>query len=160
MSLTTLFQDSTTVGNPANTNETDLHTYTMPGGTLAADGDSVMVYSVVFNANTGNNKQTRLRFGGTVVGDSTVLSVTNNWWVIRAIIMRTSATTQKSACWVSNVANGAAWNSAAGGNMNSTTPAETLSGSVVIRVTGQSNTTGAANDVQVLLTVITKIPAA
>lgn len=160
MNVTALFQNSTTVGNPANTSETDLHTYTMPGGTLATDGDSVMVYALVENANNANNKSTKLHFGGTVIGDSTVIAASNNWWVIRALITRTSATAQKSVCWVSNVINEGAWNTAAGGNVNERTPAETLSGAVIIKITGQSPTTGAANDVTAVLTVIQKIPAA
>jgi len=159
MALTSLFQNSTTTGNPANTNETDLHVYTMPGGTLATDGDSVMVYALVQNAGNANNKQTRLRFGGTLVGDSTIIASNNNWFVVRALIIRTSATAQKALCWSNNLGNAAAWTTAAGGAVTSTTPAETLSGDVDIKVTGQSNTTGAANDVQAVLTVIFKIPA-
>ena len=155
-----LFENTVTVGNTATTNEEDLHTFTVPAGRLVATGDAIFIRSWVFNAANANSKRTRVYFGSTLIGDSTALGSNNNWWAFEALIFRTGAATQKSVLTAHNIGNDSAWNTAAGGALNGTSPTETLSGTVDIRITGTSPITGAANDVQVYATTIDYLPAA
>lgn len=128
------------VGN-SGTGETDLATYSLPAGALNADGDIVRISVYGSFANNANLKTVKIYFGSTVI--STPISAANNTGTFQAIffVARTGAATQFS--WGrSGITNGTNEN----GNLNvSTTPAETLSGAVTIKVTGQSNT--ASNDV-------------
>lgn len=155
-----LFENETSVGNPASTDETDLHTYTIAANQLATNGDALCIRAWILHAGTANNKRTRLYFGATLIGDSTVLATQSNWYYVEATVFRTGAATQKAVCLSLNVADAAAWTSAAGGNMTQSAPEETLSGTVAVRITGTSPTTGAANDVTVVASSVEYIPAA
>ena len=150
-----LAQLTAAVGNAADTNEADLFSFAIPAGKLANVGDLVRLKAWVKNAANANNKQTRVYFGGTTIGDSTVIASNNNWWVVEAVVIRTGAATQVALCHALNNANSGAWTSATGGAVTQTAPSETLSGAVTIRLTGTSGTTGAADDVQLIAAFLT-----
>jgi len=155
-----LFESTTTVGNAADTNEADLHTFTLPAGRLAKNGDAVFIRTWVQNLNNTNAKRTRVYFGGTTIGDSTAQNFNNVGFYIEAIIFRTGAATQKAICAAVQPNVDVTWGTAAGGGFNPTTPSETLSGTVSIRITGQSTAAAGPNDVVALATTIDYLPAA
>lgn len=118
--------------------EDDLHTYTLPAGTLGRDAESVEVeYALTFAANA-NNKRVRAYFGATAILDTGAGAQSGGTLVIRARVFRTGAATQKAhasfACTI-----GSAFGVS---TANLTTPAETLANAITIKVTGE----GVANN--------------
>lgn len=116
--------------------EQDLFNFSVPANTLSANNQYLKLVFRDRNAATGNTKQLRVYFGATLIGDSTAVAANNNWWNGDCHIWRTGAATQKAICATTNQANAASWSTGAGGGANISTPAETLSGAVVLRVTG------------------------
>lgn len=128
----------TSAGTIADTNETTLWTYTMPASTMNTDARGVRVSIYYTTAANANVKNGRLYFGATVVDSRTGIADNGVKLLMSAIILRTAATAQL-----------ATGNLQANGSMATpleTTPAETLSGAIVIKFTGQ-NGTASANDV-------------
>ena len=136
--------NQTDTGN-VGAGEDTLHTYTLPASMLNADGQSVEVECTVAYAANANSKQTRLYFGATVIAD-TGASIQNGGSVtFRARVVRTAAATQRA----SGVLVGPT--ALVGSSSTFTTPAETLSGTVVIKVTGEAVSD---NDIVAKMTVI------
>lgn len=131
-----LSNSSTNVTTTLVATEQDLFNFPVPANTLSADNQFLVLDIRVRNAATANAKQTRVYFGATLIGNSTSVVNNNDWHIAQCHIWRTGAATQKAICHSNNVANGAAWNTGNGGGANLSTPAETLSGAVTIRVTG------------------------
>jgi hypothetical protein len=129
-----LFTSTTAVSN-GTTVETDLISYPMPASTLSVNGQKVRITVFGTTANNANLKTMKLYFGSTVVVSDGASAFTNFGWIYRATVIRVSATTQV-AFSEGNVGNGTSAKAA------SAAPAETLSGAVTIKVTGQSNTAG------------------
>lgn len=129
-------ETNTTTAANVSTNETDLMTYSLPGGSLAVNGQKVRITGWGTYAANGNTKTVRIRFGSTVV--STRASTGNNvaWW-IQALVVRTGAATQ--------VASGVQLESGNAGQPTATSPSETLADAITIKLTGQSGT--ASDDV-------------
>jgi hypothetical protein len=157
---TRLFENLTTVGNIANQTEQELHVFTVPAGTLVADGDALHLRSWVQCAANANSKVVKVRFGGSVLATTTGANFNNVAFVIDVWVFRTGAATQKAIGTGVQPNVEASWAVAAGGGFNVTTPGETLSGTVSMRVTGQSTVAGTADDIRVLATVIDYLPAA
>lgn len=125
--------NTTAVGN-VGAGEDDLMTYSLPASALIANGDHVEIDAWGTYAANANNKTVKLYFGATAVFDSGALSVSGGAWRVRATVVRTGATAQI----------------AVSSNHNSTqtaSPAETLSGAVTIKCTGEAT---ADNDIQQL----------
>lgn len=131
-----LSNSSTNVTTTLVATEQDLFNFSVPANTLSANNQYLELLIRVRNAATANAKQTRVYFGATLIGNSTSVANNNDWHMARCFVWRTGAAAQKAICGSNNVANGAAWNTAAGGGANLSTPGETLSGVVVVRVTG------------------------
>lgn len=126
----TLNVNTTAVGN-VGTGEDDLITYTVPANTLSTNGDRIdFKMSGKFAANA-NNKQVKVKFGATTLLATGALAFNNVDWSAEGYVIRTGATTQKAACWFR-----------AGATLTSftddTAPAETLSGTVVLKCTGEA----------------------
>jgi hypothetical protein len=87
----TLSSNFTDVSN-TTTGEDDLMSYSVPGSTLATDGDYLEVTAWGTTDSSGNLRQFRLYFDGTVIvtGGNTV--ATNQGWSIKATIQRRSST--------------------------------------------------------------------
>lgn len=135
----TIEVNTTAAGTPASTTETDLQTYSIPANSMGTNGDSVyfeMSFTTAANANT---KRLRIKYGATTMYDSTALALNAATITVRGRIIRTGAATQtyyievhsNSALLVATSATG--------------TAAETLSGAVTLKSTGQ-NGTATAND--------------
>lgn len=119
--------DASNVG----TAETVLRSYTLPAAKLAATGDTVRVRATGVTAANANVKTLKLHFGATVVATYGVMGNNVNW-IAEAEISRTGAATQ--------IAWGGIDNATSGAIQTTTAPTETLSGTVVIKATGQSDT--------------------
>jgi hypothetical protein len=141
-----IFHNTTDAGNGADVTEDTLHTVSIPASTLVTAGQSLRLTTYIQMAANGDTKRTRMYFGATVIGDTTAVAFNNQSFVVICDVFMLTNTTQKAFCYTGAVpTTAAAWGSGGTGTTggyNSTTPAETLSGAVVMKVTGQA---GAAN---------------
>jgi hypothetical protein len=135
----------------SGSSETDLHSITIPASTLAADGDTLRVTMGFSTAANANNKTLKLKFGSTTLLDTTALAANATDAIIEAVITRTGATTQIAMTRL-KVKNGSAWLD----TCIKATPAETLSGSITLKATGQGSAT---NEVVQNLSIIEYLPA-
>ena len=72
----------------STTTETDIHSYILPIGTLANNGESVEIELFGFTANNVNNKQFRFYFGGSEYIDFGSITLQNTSWTLRIKIQR------------------------------------------------------------------------
>ncbi|MGA1047382.1 MAG: hypothetical protein ACO3UU_05190 [Minisyncoccia bacterium] len=128
---TTLKSDTTQTGN-VGTGEDNLIAYSLPANTLDTDGDFIEITAFGTMAVNANNKTLKLYFGSTVIYNSGASAVNGASWNLNATIVRTSATTQK--CIVSMLSEDTTLIDSAEYN----TAAESLSGSVTIKCTGEA----------------------
>lgn len=124
---------TTAVGNIGIGTDT-LISVSLPAGALAVNGDSLEIIAWGTFAANANNKTLALLFGGTTLFSTGALPLSGGSWMIRAIVIRTGATTQKAIAWFSGSLN------ALSAEVNMTTPTETLSGAITIRCTGAATT--------------------
>jgi hypothetical protein len=143
------------VSIPADTNEDTLHTYTLPANSLAVNGQSVRVTMWGTFANNAHNKTVRVYFGATAFAfPATALAVAAHTWTVDMVVTRLTATTQAAKARyqdTSGVSEVVAVNLVA-------SPAETLSGNIVIRNTGQITATPTAGDIIATATVVELMP--
>lgn len=132
--------NTTAVGNGADTSEDVLITYTSPAAILGTNGDRLEIEAFgTFAANT-DTKEVKCYYGGTVIFDTTAAILNGGAWSIKARVVRTAAATQIALGeFEGNVA-------VVTSPTLYTTPAETLSGTVVIKCTGTAGL-GNANDI-------------
>lgn len=131
---------TTSAQTAADTNETDLWTYSLPANTLDVNGRTVRVTAYGSYGATANNKTVKLYFGAAVTSDSGTVAANGGNWKFVAEITRTGAATQIASAL--RVVGGFA----TGSGNSLTAPAETLSGALTIKVTG-TNGTAAAGDI-------------
>lgn len=123
------------VGN-VGTGEDNLMTYTLPASALGTTNDFIEINGFGSLAANANTKRVRVYFGATVILDTTALALNSGNWQFTARVYRTGAATQYAeADWSKTVAGAAIL-------VQNTNPAETLSGTVLVRVTGE----GVANN--------------
>lgn len=123
--------------------EEDAYNFSLLANTLSANNQYLEIFWAVTTAANANNKRARLYFGATAVCDSTAAGFNNQRLTARVVIWRTGAATQKVMCVGTQTAD-VSWATAAGGGTNFSTPAETLSGVVTVRLT-LLNATAAAD---------------
>jgi hypothetical protein len=136
-----LYVGSSAVGNGADTTEDVLQTYTMPAGTMRANGETIRITAYGTMAATSNSRNVRVYFGSTVVNSAlsqTTSSITV--WRSEVNIMRTGVGAQVRSSWIT-LGNGIAW---FGGN---STLAEDDTAAITLKVTGQNTTAATANSV-------------
>jgi len=125
-----LVVNTTAVGN-VGTGADDLMTYALAAGLVGTNGWGLEVVAAFALADNANNKQVKLYFGATAVITLTTSAWQNEALILRATIIRTGATAQ--------VALGEHQIKATGGQkVEITTPAETLSGAITIKATGEA----------------------
>lgn len=115
--------------------EDDLFTYSLPASSLFRDEQSIEIIAWGTTANNANNKRLKLYFGATVLIDTGAVASTNRDWQVRAVVTRRGGTVQYAI--TTGVFNNAAI-------VDFTAPAETLSGAVTIKCTGEAT---ADNDI-------------
>lgn len=134
----------------AVTSEQDLQTYSLPGGTLASDGQAVRIRAFGTVASHASATRTsKLYFGGTVIGTCAQGAGGPFNWTVDAMVVRTGATAQTTTAisyYGTNNSPGAVVTTEA-------TPAETLSGAITIKTTGQSTIAQAADVVSNVILV-------
>jgi hypothetical protein len=130
--------NTTEVGN-VGAGEDDLITYTVPADTLTSAGQFLHISASGQFAASANNKRLRAKFGATTLFDSGALAITAaSDWTLEGWIIRTGAATQEAyvefQCSDATVPADAQYS----------TPAETLSGTSVLKLTGEAT---ADNDI-------------
>jgi hypothetical protein len=144
------------VGN-GTTVETDLYSDSMPGNTLAKNGDKIEAeYGGSFVSSATATRQVKVYFGGTVIFDSGALTLSlSSAWTCYVLIIRVSATVVRYM--VSFATEGAALSAyTAVGELT----ALTLTGANILKITGQAAGTGAAtNDIVAKLGSISFYPS-
>lgn len=131
-------------GANVGTAETDMSSYSMPGGTLSADGQVLQIIVWGTTAANANTKTGKVYFNGTEFARPIASAGNAFGWFSIGYIIRTAATTVNA---FSRVGQGTA---VIGTNESANDVAAigitaTLSGAVIIKVTGQSGT--ASNDI-------------
>jgi hypothetical protein len=134
----TIFNSTTQTGN-STTTETDLFSNSIAASVLGTDGDSIEFYAAGTYATSVNSKQLRVKYGSTTIFDSGSLAITvANTWSVRGSIIRTGASTQKAIVQFESSS------TVLSASASFTSPGETLSGAVTLKVTGQGT---ASNDI-------------
>jgi hypothetical protein len=134
------------IGNTAATTDDTIFTYTLPANSMSANGNTARVTFGGSTAANGNNKTVKIWFGGIVVLSTGVITANNAEFSGWVEITRLSATKiQAHGMFVSS--NGTtSINALADVTLNQTVSDLTTNTSI-IKFTGASPTTGAANDV-------------
>lgn len=135
---TRLNSNVTSVSSLANTSENDLQTYSLPGGTLATNGDIIHIIVCGTLAATTRSRTVRLYWGSTTLATLTSSSSSETRWKVEAWVIRTGAATQLAEALAYQVA------SFSNGQANKT---ETLSGAITIKITGQVGAGAVAGDI-------------
>lgn len=135
----TLSSQFGTVGTGANTTETDLFTYTIPANTLAVNGQRVHIKAWGSFAANGNTKTVNFRVGATTIITQLSGAFSGTGWVVDGTLIRTGAAAQDTfALSITGL------NTQYHASYTSTT--ESLTSSLIVKVTG-TNGTAAANDI-------------
>lgn len=129
-----------------STSETDLMTYSLPANSLNVNGKGVRITVWLTTAANANTKTSKVYFGGTVLRSRSAAD-NNILFVYQAEVYRTGAATQSANATFANPTD-AGW--------SATSPTETLSGAVIIKVTGQSAT--GSNDLTATMMKVEAMP--
>lgn len=140
----------TAVGN-VGSGVDDLMSYTVPAAQLPTNKDALNFEMVFKTAANANNKQIKVFYGATTLYDSGVVAANDDQLVVRGRIIRTGAATQIAHITAIGNAGGAFTDT-----VTLTTPAETLSGTVVLKATGEATSD---NDIQQIYQTIIWEPA-
>lgn len=135
-----LHTGTATTGN-VGAGEDTLQTYSLPGGTLATNGNRIRFRACGSVASTVNAKRIRVKWGTTTIFDTGAAGIpisTAFDWSIEGQIIRKGAASQ-----VANVAMNTA-NASLASYADTTLPTETLSGALSITITGEAT---ANNDI-------------
>lgn len=125
--------NTTSVGN-TDAGEDNLMTYSMPANTLFLNDHTVRITAWGTTAANGNNKTIKLYFGSTVLVSSGALAINDKDWYVTGLVVRTAAATQEAVGIYHNETPTTV-------GPTRTTPAETLSGAVTIKCTGEATAT-------------------
>lgn len=123
--------NTTAVGN-VGTGEDDLISYTIPANVLNTNGDSIRFRMAGTFAANVNNKRLKVKYGATTLFDTTALAFNGADWTVTGQVVRTGAATQKAVCQFSS------GSVLLMSSADYTAPAETLSGTVVLKCTGEA----------------------
>lgn len=129
-----LSSNTTTVGN-VGVGEDDLMTYSVPASTLSVNQQKIHFRASGTIANSINAKRLRVKFGGTTVLDTGAAGIPISaaiQWVLEGEVIRTGAATQKCN------ANLSTNNATLASYVGYSTAAETLSGAVTLKLTGEA----------------------
>jgi hypothetical protein len=142
------FVNKTSIGNVL-TGEDDMMSYPVAGGTLAVDKDTLRFRCSGQFAANGNSKQVKAYFGAQQLFASGALAFNATDWVLTAEIIRDGATAQiANVTWASG-------DTLLTSSAKVTFPAETLSGTVVFKLTGEAT---ASNDIVQKSEVVEYLP--
>lgn len=129
--------NTTNVGN-VTTGEDDLMTYSLPANLLGVDLDQIDFEAAGTLANNANAKRIRIKYGATTILDTGAAGLPASVaasWTVKGKVIRTGAATQKVFAEL-KVGNGTTYPF-----VSVTTAAETLSGAVTFKLTGDATAT-------------------
>lgn len=140
--------DAAIVGSGADTTEDTLKTWPLPASSLDANNKGLRVTMFGDGVSTGDVTTIRAYFGATAVLTKVLTASQANTWRCVFEVTRTGAATQTASGVLHN-----------GGTAQSTVqanaaPAETLSGAVTIKCTGQRATSSVANSLRCLFMMV------
>lgn len=142
--------DFTANSNAAAAGDQTLTTYTVPASTFSANGDRLEIHAWGTLANTANTKIVKLIFGSTtVIASPNQYASESAGWDIKATIVRTAAATQITTASLNTTDTVLAQELL----YAQSAPTETMSGTVVLKCTGASSGSAAADITQLGLTV-------
>ena len=150
--VATLFTygSSSGVGNGADTTEDTLLTYSIPAATLKVTGDRLRIFINGSFAGSTDAKSARVRLNGTLFLTVNGATASTTTWQIYLEVQKTGANTQYTA---------------SNGLVNNTSPALstgpgslTDTAAIALTVTGQNNTTAAANTITVKYVAVEYLP--
>ena len=136
-----LYVTSTTTNNTSTT-ETDLATYTVPGGTLANTNDVIVATFFGTTTNNADTKTLKVYWNGVALQSLTMTASQAGRWIAQVIITKTGASTQN---WFGQVYEQSAALAAGKGAIDTGTATATDTGGVIVKVTGTSGT--GSNDI-------------
>jgi hypothetical protein len=126
-----LAQNLTAVGN-VGVGEDDLMTYAVPANALAVSNEQIFAIALGSFAANANSKRVRAYFGSDLIFDSGAAAFNAGRWKLEICIYRTGAATQRAFVnWVSS-------NATLAIDMETSTPARTLSGANTLKVTAEA----------------------
>ncbi len=125
------YSNTTPVGNVTTGIDT-LISYTLPANVLALDGYNLEIKAWGTFAANANNKELILLFGSAVLYDTGVVAVNNGTWLLTATITRTGAATQQAITTMTSS------NSTVVNSVTYVVPTESLSGTIIIKCTGEA----------------------
>jgi len=125
-------------GNGADTTEDVLQTFTMPAGTLNANGKGYRIKAWGITANNAHTKTLRV-YHGTTSFSFTLTASDAGPWEVEMIVMRSGAAAQIAMAKCTD-------DTAFIATVQSISGSDTLSSALVVKVTGQTSTS-AANDI-------------
>lgn len=136
-----LFNHFATVAN-GTTVETDLYSDTIPANIFTANGTSLYAtYAGTILGHATATRQIKIYFGGTVIYDSTAVNfASSSDWKIRVDIIRETSSAVRCSVSMSTTAA-----SAYPGNVYLRVTGLTLSGTNILKITGQAAAAGAAS---------------
>ncbi len=139
----TLKVSTTTTGN-VGADEDTLITYTIPASQLGVNG-FYLEFDVwgSFGANA-NTKRMKVHFGATAIGDTTALIFNGIPWRAHGKVVRKTSTTQTATC--ETTVGGTLLGATTTTITQTTAPGETLTGTVVFKVTGEDSGGVPVND--------------
>ena len=135
-----LYRDNADHAVTGTTSETDLASTSITGGVIGATG-GIEIRAAGTSAGTAGTKTIRLYFGGTVIGAALTVGTTPaNYWVLKAEITNTTASTQRITYRYTsfNTSTGAAVTDVG----NYTTSSINTASSQTLKVTGQLGNSG------------------
>jgi hypothetical protein len=144
--LTTRLTTDVTVAGNIGVGEDNLFLYTVPANTLTVNGELIEFTVYGATTNNANVKTLRVYFGATLIGSFALTINSAALWKLSGVIIRTGAATQLGR-------SEAIHTFTAPPIVSSGTPAETLSGAVVLKVTGEAT---ANNDITVAALIVKK----
>lgn len=139
----TINVNTTAVSTAANTAETDLITKSVAANTLSANGKMLRITAYGTCAATATTKRVRLYFGATAIVDTAAITLNSKSWMCVGYVIRTGAATQLATGEYRT--NDSTSTTTAGLMLAQSTPAETLSGAVIVKITGLNGTANATD---------------
>ena len=142
----------TAADSPENTSENDLQTITI-GAAALTTGDVVLIQAAGTMSSTVGTRTISLKFGGTtLVSEAVPGGTTVTHWNFEAVVKVTGASAQSAVTrfWAGTAA------AVAGAQVAQDTPAEAVSGSIVVKTTGITANTGDEITSMLLMTQILK----
>lgn len=136
-----LYTSTTSTGNTADTTDDTLASYSLPANSFPAtlSGQNILVTAFGTTGATANNKTIKLWFGSELITSGVITDNAGTWYAQLLIINGVAANAQ--------IINGTLSHNTTSIAPLVTTGAETETAPILIKCTGASGTTGAANDV-------------